>query len=62
MEEIAGFVGGEGTVSGTEGEIYQGLARLYERIERSVGDNKTGGDVDTLKNFVDEAKKVIKEQ
>jgi len=51
MEEIAGFVGGG------EGDIYNGLARLYERIERSVEEGD-GGDVDVLKKFIDDAQRL----
>ncbi|KZT64343.1 6-phosphogluconate dehydrogenase C-terminal domain-like protein [Daedalea quercina L-15889] len=56
MEEISSFVG-----SG-EGQIHQGLARLYERVERSLKEEKEGGpaeDVKVLKTFVDDAKAVI---
>lgn len=57
MEEISAFVGGG------EGDIYQGLARLYERVERSLKDEAegkgAGGDVEVLRNFVEDAKKVI---
>ncbi|CCM00841.1 uncharacterized protein FIBRA_02883 [Fibroporia radiculosa] len=56
MEEISAFVG-DG-----EGQIHQGLARLYERIERSLKERENGAggeDVDVLKSFVDDAKKVI---
>jgi len=51
MEEIAGFVGGG------EGDTYKGLARLYERVERSV--EEEGGDADVLRRFVEDAKKVM---
>jgi hypothetical protein len=49
MEEIAGFVG-EG-----EGDVYKGLAKLYERIERSMEEGKGGGDVQVLRKFVEDA-------
>jgi hypothetical protein len=49
MEEIAGFVGNE------EGQIYNGLAALYSRIEKSEKGN--GEDVEVLAKFVAEAKK-----
>jgi hypothetical protein len=51
MEEIAEFVGGG------EGDAYMGIARLYERIEKSINERKTGGDADLLIKFVDEAKR-----
>lgn len=51
MEEISEFVGG------AEGQTYTGFARLYERIEKSVKDDQ--GDVEVLKKFVEDAKKVI---
>ncbi|KAG0704735.1 6-phosphogluconate dehydrogenase C-terminal domain-like protein [Suillus ampliporus] len=48
MEEIAEFVGG------SEGDVYRGIAKVYERIEKSVaGDQK---DVGTLTNFVEKGK------
>ncbi|KAH9924378.1 6-phosphogluconate dehydrogenase [Fomitopsis serialis] len=56
MEEISSFVG-DG-----EGQIHQGLARLYERVERSLKEEKEGGpaeDVKVLRSFVDDAKAVI---
>ena len=48
MEEIAGFVGGG------EGDVYKGLASLYERIARSAEEGS--GDVDVLKKFVADAR------
>ncbi|KDR75310.1 hypothetical protein GALMADRAFT_249330 [Galerina marginata CBS 339.88] len=51
MEEIAGFVG-DG-----EGDIYQGVSKIYSRVERSLAGDKT--DVETLKDFVEAAKKRI---
>ncbi|TFY59163.1 hypothetical protein EVJ58_g5956 [Rhodofomes roseus] len=56
MEEISSFVGGG------EGQIHQGLARLYERVERSLKEEQEGGpaeDVKVLRGFVDDAKAVI---
>ncbi|KAJ3761822.1 6-phosphogluconate dehydrogenase C-terminal domain-like protein [Lentinula raphanica] len=49
MEEIGNFVG-EG-----QGAIYEGIAKLYERIEDSL--NGDGEDIRVLKKFVEEAKK-----
>lgn len=48
MKEISGFVGGR------EGEIYQGMSGIYERVERSLQEGN--GDVVTLKQFVEKAK------
>ena len=56
MEEISQFVGGG------EGKIHEGMARLYERIEKSVKEGEAGGDVDVLKGFVEEAKKVLNDE
>jgi len=54
MEEISQFVGGG------EGKIHEGLARLYERVESSRQHEEGGGsDVQVLKKFVEDAKKVI---
>jgi hypothetical protein len=50
MEEIAEFVGGG------EGDVYKGIARLYERIEKSA---KDGGDAEVLMKFVESAKRII---
>lgn len=70
MEEISEFVEGglgkgkdgknvaDGGVEGI-GQIHQGLARLYERITRSVDAGEDAGDVKVLKEFVAEAKKII---
>lgn len=55
MEEIANFVG-----PGPERAVYDGLARLYERVERSV-QNDGEGDVQTLKDFVQQATSEPKE-
>ncbi|TFK92052.1 6-phosphogluconate dehydrogenase C-terminal domain-like protein [Polyporus arcularius HHB13444] len=56
MEEISSFVRdglGEG-----EAHIHQGFAHLYERIEKSLPD---GEDVAVLKQFVKDAKAVIRD-
>lgn len=54
MEEISQFVGGG------PGNIHEGMARLYERIENSVKEGEEGGeDVKVLKKFVEDAKQVI---
>ncbi|THH28513.1 hypothetical protein EUX98_g5664 [Antrodiella citrinella] len=51
MDEISEFVGGE------QGKVHEGLARVYERVEGSLkGD---GQDVEVLKKFVEDAKKVV---
>jgi hypothetical protein len=50
MEEIGDFVGG------SEGDVYRGLAKVYERIEQSIAGDQE--DVATLKNFVEKAKKL----
>lgn len=50
MEEIAGFVG-------KEGMIYEGIGKMYRRIEES---RKGGGeDVEVLERFVADAKEQI---
>ncbi|THV06713.1 6-phosphogluconate dehydrogenase C-terminal domain-like protein [Dendrothele bispora CBS 962.96] len=41
MEEIAGFIGGD------EGETYNGIAKIYERVEKN-----NGGEIEILKRFV----------
>ncbi|KAG1745442.1 6-phosphogluconate dehydrogenase C-terminal domain-like protein [Suillus paluster] len=48
MEEIADFVGG------SEGDVYRGIAKVYERIEKSIAGDQE--DMETLTNFVDKAK------
>jgi len=48
MEEISRFVGGK------EGEIYQGMSGIYERVERSLQEGND--DVVTLKQFAEKAK------
>ncbi|KAF9219614.1 hypothetical protein BS17DRAFT_789070 [Gyrodon lividus] len=48
MEEIGNFVGGEG------GDIYRGLAKVYERVEKSLDGDQA--DVDVLKKFVEDVK------
>ncbi|KAF8124896.1 6-phosphogluconate dehydrogenase C-terminal domain-like protein [Boletus edulis] len=50
MEEIGEFV------SGKEGDTYRGLARMYERVEKSLDGDQA--DVEVLKKFVDDAKTV----
>ncbi|OJA10514.1 hypothetical protein AZE42_01705 [Rhizopogon vesiculosus] len=50
MEEIADFVGGR------EGDVYRGMAKVYERVEKSVSGDQE--DVSTLRNFVEQAKKL----
>lgn len=47
MEEIAEFVGG------SEGDVYRGLAKLYERVASDEGE-----EVSTLIRFVEKAKKL----
>jgi hypothetical protein len=49
MEEIADFVGG------SEGNVYRGLGKVYERVASNDGD---GEDVSTLIQFVEKAKKL----
>ncbi|KAF8160908.1 6-phosphogluconate dehydrogenase C-terminal domain-like protein [Crassisporium funariophilum] len=48
MEEIAGFVGG------AEADIYRGMSKIYERVERSL--QEENGDVRILKDFAEKAK------
>jgi hypothetical protein len=50
MREISGFIG-EG-----EGEIYEGIAKLYERIEASR--QRDGEDVRVLESFVEGGRKL----
>jgi Domain of unknown function (DUF1932) len=52
MKEISEFVGGK------EGEIYQGMSGIYERVERGLDKSLQEGnnDVMTLKQFVEKAK------
>ena len=50
MEEIGDFVGG------SEGDVYRGLARVYERIEKSLDGDQA--DVGVLNKFVEDAKKL----
>ncbi|KAF8840232.1 6-phosphogluconate dehydrogenase C-terminal domain-like protein [Paxillus ammoniavirescens] len=52
MEEIADFVGGK------EGDVYRGLARVYERVEKSLDGDQA--EVDVLKKFVEDAKNMQK--
>ncbi|KZT04647.1 6-phosphogluconate dehydrogenase C-terminal domain-like protein [Laetiporus sulphureus 93-53] len=59
MEEISSFVGGGA------GQIHQGMARIYERVERSLKEEeegKGGNDVKALRDFVEEAKKLLEEK
>lgn len=51
MEEIAAFVGED------EGDIYHGLAQLYQRVEKAV----EGGseDLETLNEVIEDAKQVL---
>ncbi|KAG2358933.1 6-phosphogluconate dehydrogenase, partial [Suillus spraguei] len=49
MEEIADFVGG------SEGDVYRGIAKVYERVEKSIAGDQE--DIATLMNFVEKAKK-----
>lgn len=51
MEEIAGFVG-EG-----EGDIYHGLAKLYQRVEKAVESGSE--DLQTLNEVIEDAKQVL---
>ncbi|KIJ19118.1 hypothetical protein PAXINDRAFT_175099 [Paxillus involutus ATCC 200175] len=52
MEEIADFVGGK------EGDVYRGLAEVYERVGKSLDGDQA--DVDVLKKFVEDAKNMQK--
>jgi hypothetical protein len=52
MEEIAKFVGAG------EGAIYEGIASLYRRIQRSL-DDPDQEDVKVLEKFVEDAKKKL---
>lgn len=49
MEEIGEFVGGK------EGGIYGGLARIYERVEKSLDGDQA--DVEVLREFVEDARR-----
>lgn len=49
MEEIGEFVGGK------EGDTYRGLARIYERVEKSLEGDQV--DVEVLRKFVEDAKR-----
>ncbi|KAG2072255.1 6-phosphogluconate dehydrogenase C-terminal domain-like protein [Suillus decipiens] len=49
MEEIADFVGG------SEGDVYRGIAKVYERVEKSIAGDQE--DIATLMSFVEKAKK-----
>ena len=65
MEEISDFVSDGLTEPGTsgEGQIHQGLARLYERIASAVKDGEAAGEdvreVKVLRDFAREARTVI---
>lgn len=52
MEEIGEFVGGK------EGDTYKGLARIYERVEKSLDGDQA--DVKVLRKFVEDAKRTQK--
>ncbi|KAG8213539.1 hypothetical protein J3R82DRAFT_10182 [Butyriboletus roseoflavus] len=49
IEEIGEFVGGK------ESEIYGGLARIYERVEKSLDGDQA--DVKVSREFVEDAKR-----
>jgi hypothetical protein len=53
MEEIAGFVGGP------ESDTYRGLAKVYERVERSVSGGDGGNDVEIFTKFVEDARRAV---
>jgi hypothetical protein len=56
MEEISSFVA-SGLGFGPD-QVHLGLARLYERVDASL--KKGGeGDVDILREFVDNAKRML---
>ncbi|KAI0077775.1 6-phosphogluconate dehydrogenase C-terminal domain-like protein [Panus rudis PR-1116 ss-1] len=48
--------------TGGEEKIHEGLARLYERIERSMQGLDGGEDVRVLKEFAEDAKKVLEQK
>lgn len=52
MEEIGEFVGGK------EGDVYRGLAKIYERVENSL--NGDQADVKLLSKFAEDAKRTQK--
>jgi len=52
MEEIGEFVGGE------EADIYRGLAKIYERVKKSLDGDRA--DIEVLNNFVEDAKRAQK--
>lgn len=57
MEEISQFVG-----SG-EGKIHEGLARTYERVEKSLNAGQgeaAGEDVRVLKKFAEDARRLLR--
>ncbi|KAG7090934.1 hypothetical protein E1B28_010007 [Marasmius oreades] len=49
MEEIAGFI------ESPERETYRGIAKLYQRIERSLEEEEAAGDIAVLKRFAEAA-------
>ena len=54
MQEVAAYVGGP------EREIYEGLSRLYRRVERALeSDGREGGDVRVLMEFAERAKEAL---
>ncbi|KAH7920692.1 6-phosphogluconate dehydrogenase C-terminal domain-like protein [Leucogyrophana mollusca] len=54
MEEIGDFVGGD------EGDVYRGLARVYERVESSIAGDRN--DVNVLTKFVENAQEVLRQE
>ena len=57
MEEISDFVGGG------EGQVHKGLAALYEHIDESLQkDGRSKGDVGTLLQFANDAKKALEDK
>ncbi|TFY71613.1 hypothetical protein EVG20_g1390 [Dentipellis fragilis] len=54
MHEISDFVGGP------SGDVYKGMASVYERIEHAVAED--GPDKQVLDKFVEDAKKLLEEQ
>ncbi|EIN12100.1 6-phosphogluconate dehydrogenase C-terminal domain-like protein [Punctularia strigosozonata HHB-11173 SS5] len=64
MDEISDFVAHgltppQGEAESGEGRVHDGLARLYERIDRSLGDVDGTVEVRTLRDFVDRARKLL---
>ncbi|KAA1478121.1 6-phosphogluconate dehydrogenase C-terminal domain-like protein [Dentipellis sp. KUC8613] len=54
MHEISDFVGGP------SGDVYKGMASVYERVERAVAQD--GPDKQVLDKFVEDAKKLLEER